>query len=532
MESPLCRPANGRLHRVLMIGVSALLLLFFVFIAAVSLAQTSVFRTEELWNEVVLYRRDSIMLNLGAILLTVLAATLGRKYVHVSDTPLWLLALLIGLYTLTVSTVWVLLVRSVPAADSGRLYETACQVIEGDFTAFHESAGDFYDGRSYFTLYPFQLGYLFISEIIYRIFGHATALPMELFNAVCIAAAYVGLLFCTERLFRRRSVTVLLAILLTVTLQPMLFTTFAYGNLPGFAAAVWAAWFLIGYLQRDRRRDVWRLLPTAVLLALAVLAKYNNLIWVVATGIVLIADALCRRRRWLSLVCLIPVVAIPLLAQQGVTALYEHRAGVSLGAGVGQWQYLQGGIEDSWMAPGWYNDISKGVFLEAGADREAADAASKESIAARLDEFAADPGMAVTFFACKALSQWNEPTYECIWVSQVKEHIGGWIPDAVASVYNGVTGEVLNFLFDRWQSVILWLLIAALVRLFTADGTEQLLFPTVLAGGVLYHMLFEAKSQYCLTYAVLMLPLAAYGLDAIARFAEKLLSHLRRPKKA
>ena len=34
-------------------------------------------------------------------------------------------------------------------------------------------------------------------------------------------------------------------------------------------------------------------------------------------------------------------------------------------------------------------------------------------------------------------------------------------------------------------------------------------------GGLLYHLLFEAKSQYALPYFVLLVPLAAWGLSRL-----------------
>ena len=39
-------------------------------------------------------------------------------------------------------------------------------------------------------------------------------------------------------------------------------------------------------------------------------------------------------------------------------------------------------------------------------------------------------------------------------------------------------------------------------------------------GGLLYHLLFEAKSQYALPYFVLILPIVAYGLFTLYRKVE------------
>ena len=46
------------------------------------------------------------------------------------------------------------------------------------------------------------------------------------------------------------------------------------------------------------------------------------------------------------------------------------------------------------------------------------------------------------------------------------------------------------------------------------------LLPLILLGGLSYHLLFEAKSQYALPYFMLLLPLAGAGLTALFRKVE------------
>ena len=46
-------------------------------------------------------------------------------------------------------------------------------------------------------------------------------------------------------------------------------------------------------------------------------------------------------------------------------------------------------------------------------------------------------------------------------------------------------------------------------------GAVQLMLPVTVLGGFLYHMLFEAKSQYIYPYMLLLLPLAARGLTMV-----------------
>ena len=51
--------------------------------------------------------------------------------------------------------------------------------------------------------------------------------------------------------------------------------------------------------------------------------------------------------------------------------------------------------------------------------------------------------------------------------------------------------------------------------LYRKTNIATVLLPLVLLGGFGYHLLFEAKSQYILTYIVLLLPYAAYALCTV-----------------
>ena len=60
------------------------------------------------------------------------------------------------------------------------------------------------------------------------------------------------------------------------------------------------------------------------------------------------------------------------------------------------------------------------------------------------------------------------------------------------------------------------------------DDAAALMIPVTILGGVLYHLLFEAKAQYAYPYMVYMLPLAAAGLCGLE---ERMARHLREKKR-
>ena len=69
---------------------------------------------------------------------------------------------------------------------------------------------------------------------------------------------------------------------------------------------------------------------------------------------------------------------------------------------------------------------------------------------------------------------------------------------------------------------------AGLLRLLRRGaGVLEAVLPLIVLGGALYHLIFEAKSQYAYVYAVLLVPLAAHGLEALLSGAQKRLSRMR-----
>ena len=69
------------------------------------------------------------------------------------------------------------------------------------------------------------------------------------------------------------------------------------------------------------------------------------------------------------------------------------------------------------MAPVEYNDMAKSNFLNANLDNKQADTLAKTDIKERLNKFKQDSHYRNNFFSKKILSQWNEPSYESLWVS-------------------------------------------------------------------------------------------------------------------
>ena len=498
--------------------IAVLAFIILGFLAVVSILQTSIIDPENYSTEIILYQADNVILNLAVFILLGAVIFLTRKsFDFFSKINMKFMEIGLVTFSLLLGFIWVCSVNSTPAADSYNIFETATEAVKGDYSSLINGSDfynkDYYGGYSYYNYYPFQLGFVFISEIIYRIFGTESSMPVQLINVICVSLSYLGIAKITKLIFKSRSIEFFAIIMLAGCFQPILFCTFAYGNIIGMCCAIWASLFLIKYFQTENYK---KLIPCAVLLVVATLAKYNNMIYLVAFGIVLLVHTIIKKK-WQSIAFALTLCIATVGASNLVIMSYEARANVELNDGVSQILYLDMGLNESYMAPGWYNGIALSTYKNNNLNSEAAEAQAKADLDSRLDIMGNDLSYTAEFFSKKFISQWNEPTFESIWVSKVKLHNENGLTNAV---YNGGLGKFLESYFNIYMQLIYVLFAIGLVLLIAKKkaNIETILLPLVVMGGFGYHLLFEGKSQYIMTYIILLIPVCAFGLSQLYNF--------------
>ena len=91
----------------------------------------------------------------------------------------------------------------------------------------------------YFRYYPFQLGYVLFNEFWVQVLNLSdNFLALEVLSVIFLAISYIAILLIVSRIFRNDEMVKLTAILLAGCLPAVLFCTFLYGNIPGFAFAI------------------------------------------------------------------------------------------------------------------------------------------------------------------------------------------------------------------------------------------------------------------------------------------------------
>ncbi len=509
--------SNGFVHFCLL-----LLAAVFFFLAVSGLLLTSKINPDFYIAERIIYSPDNIIINIIAAIAVLGAAVFlhckfsGRiKAVHCNIAEILMLVFIfaIGVY-------WVVSVKYIPQADSGMLARAAASAIAGDYSGLTQS--------DYFQIYPFQLGYVAILECIQRVFGTTNYTAMAISNVVFLAAAYFAVVHITKAVFQNHGVTLVTIILLGLCWQPALFCTFIYGNITGLALALLAVFFYIRYLQNDGARNI---ILFSLFAALAIVAKPNYWIYAIAIVICLLLQLIkkAKMRGAVSIAC---VLALSTAFISCVQMYYGWRADIEVDNGTPLTAHLAMGLQETGPAAGWNNGYTYNILRDNNYDIDAANQQINSDIRERIDAFIQNPRHIISFFALKTISQWNEPTFQSVWVSKAGAYADS-PPPVVDAIYKGAAGSALEQYFDLYIQSIYIAFFFGIVSLMRAmkkrtAGEEPPIFRRggavlllVILGGFFYHFFFEAKAQYILAYIPLLLPYAAYGLISFGSFATR-----------
>ena len=401
---------------------------------------------------------------------------------------------------------FVLAVGLLPRADSALVIEAAKRFAAGDFSPLE---------GEYFSRVSYQLGICLPLEGLARLLpGLDLNLLMQALNCA-ISAALMALLCGLAGGLSGDACTSGAAALLYLAFVPMLlFNMFVYGVLPMLLLCVLAMRCFARCARTGERRFG---VLYALLIGAAAALKPNAMIVMLALLICAAVHALQRKDGFLLLCAALSVVlcfALP----AGVIRLYELRAGVTLAPDTGMLLRLAMGMQDSMIAAGWYNGVIE-EYWPLSVTPEMEKAAALEMLAARLREFAADPAGAWAFFKEKCLTQWAEPSYDILWYGAVCGKSGRFNGLAHAIFRDGSPVRALLAgymnIFQQAAYVLALIGTCGMIKEKRIEAV-QLMLPVTVLGGFLYHMLFEAKSQYIYPYMLLLLPLAAAGMDLLA----------------
>ena len=250
-----------------------------------------------------------------------------------------------------------------------------------------------------------------------------------------------------------------------------------------------------------------------VFIAAAYVLKPNAAVPMIAMVIGAVIDML-RSRDVKVLLFAALSAALSVLAIKLVILQYEIRGGMKLTEDLSALARLVMGLKDGGGAAGWYNGYTD-KFLPLSVTAAEEHTMAMEDLKAVMAGFT--PGSLIVFLREKLLTQWLEPTLGCLWYGNLNGQHG---PLAALAALVYTQGSNLRALLEGYMNVFqqaLYLLSAVGAARLVKDKCDagRLVIPLIALGGVAYHLIFEAKSQYSYMYVLLMIPLAVQGMAAV-----------------
>ncbi|MBQ9416568.1 MAG: hypothetical protein IJU20_06985 [Clostridia bacterium] len=508
------------------ISVGFLLFLLFLTLSSFLLRADCVITDSN--DEQILFVRTSFWFSLCVTAILILLCLLVHHLNRMNKVRIPLPAYMAGMVLLVFSfgLKFLLSAQSAPTHDSWIVTRAADLASRGDFTFLN---------RAYFSNFPFQLGYVLWSEGWIRLFHlQDNYLPLEIVNLVCLCVAECALVDWVRTVTGKESVARSCCVLFVFCLPPVLFSTFLYGNLPGLCFAALCLSLLCRFA---RSRHPVSGLAGALCAGLAVMLKKNNLILIVAIlllgGVALVRDILLHAQEWKAkeklkrilppFFCLALVLSLSILLPGLAQRHYEKRTGNEYGSGVPMICWIDMGLHEGRSEAGWYSyEYTLGNYYDNNCDAEKTSAAAKGQIKERLDELWKNSDLRRDFFARKLQSMWNEPTGQSIWNVTVRDHYRdmGKLATALCVTHADRTTRFMQC----YQQLLYTLASVGVIGLLLRRKQYPLSafsVPLFVLGGLLYHLLAEAKSQYAISYMVMLVPLAAIGIEGLYERCKK-----------
>ena len=456
------------------------------------------------YAEWTLYRVDNVILIMVLFMITIFVfLVIDHRYSLAKlNTKKLIWALII--FTFVFSVTWVYISHSEPVADRLFVSMIASEFIKGNYSAFNVD--------HYLYLYPYQLGIVAFIEIIYRIVGSDYYQVVQLLNAIAVCLTFFSLYRITKLSFGEKISKVIL-ILLFGCFCAMFFCTYVYGNLFGLAFASLALWMELAYLESGKTKYI---VISIICISIGIILKNNYSIVLIAMVTMLVINFF-KKKEALYVIFAVLMVSCSICSQSAFNSYYSNRANIKINEGIPMVTFFAMGLQDGWFGKGTYNKYTVKTYESAKYDEKKAAQIGVENVKEQMTTYLQNPGKGLIFFSEKISLQWTEPTYMSIWESNCANNHTQILSEFTQSMYVGFWHNLFVGFMNFYQSFI-WICASYYIIVKRKVlNASQMLLGMIIIGGFVFHIVWEAKSQYIIQYFIFAIPYAAAGFVEILK---------------
>lgn len=451
-------------------------------------------------DEHTFYIKDYALVISAGLVCFVAILTFLRKKVRVSEKGIRILLTLctIAWFAVLISIVYFTRLPSV--YDQYRVYNGTVQLLQGNYTEWQP--------YNYFHAYPYLNGMVLMECPIIWLFGADKAhIALQYINILFWYIALLAISKLAELYFGKKAgIFTYLALLGFI---PMWFyVTFVYGTLPGLCFSASALLLEKKYEETEK----WKYMAGSLIcIFFGVAWKSNYQIFLIALMILFFLEGV-RKKRWQPLAGVAVSLFLLCFELSFFSAVMHGITGESVKGGTPTIAWVAMGLQDSSIAPGWYNSYTEIIPVEYDHDVEAMKAASWQNLKDTFDLFSREPDYCMRFFFRKLASMWNNPAFQCF-TEVTKCNTGGtlnyWMKDLLYD--GGIKNIVLRVILDLMHSMTLFGMVLHVILNRKKHKLVDAALIITFLGGFFFHVVWEAMGQYAVPYYVLLMPYAVQG---------------------
>ncbi len=391
-----------------------------------------------------------------------------------------------------------------PVYDQSMVYHSAHALLKGDYSAWKMG--------EYFSMLPYQNGMVLMICPFATLFKEYAWLMLQIFNIPVLFLAYAGIGKIVALMWDKKTAYyTYLALLAVIPMWTQV--TFVYGVIPGFCLSVWAVYFSVLFEKTGKWRNI---IISGICLFSAIMWKSNTEIFLLALCIMLLVDGV-RKKNWKSFAGCLILAGFAILEIKGVPWVLHLITGENTTNGIPMTAWLAMGLQESGIAPGWYNEFPMNLYRKVSSDPDVIRGEVLKSFRDSFLLFRQEKSYAVRFFARKTASMWADPAFQFFTNVNTRNLNAALSYPVKDFFYNGgITNTIMYLLLDVLQSIHYFGIVLYLIIKRKELKLENAHLLAAFLGGFLFHFIGEAKSHYVMPYYLITVPYVVQGYREIA----------------
>ncbi len=402
--------------------------------------------------------------------------------------------------------VWVLFCESYPRFDQEKIYAEAMAM-----------AG--YTDRPlspwYFTTFSRQRGMLFLMILLMKLFG-PSVMSWRILNVI----GYVAILVCIYCISSRLSGDTNEAFLTTAItfcfIPLIIYTSFQYGTILAIAFLIWGFYCILRFAEKPLYHYA---ILGGVFLTLGVQMHQSALIALVAAVIFLIIN--CNKRNFKKyMIGILIMLCIFMITSKSIDISYQLITGYESTETLPASATIYMGItsDNESGGPGAMNSTEQDLFARNNGDHDVTNKEAVSLIIETVKEYL-NGERSIGFFREKIKYQWLEPSMGAqknIYCNEPELNYPQHSDRYVEFCRSPLREISFRLLVIYMIAVYFMAVITGIYTLFDKDRSDiHFLIQLFFVGGFTFQLFWESLSRYCLSYYVLLMIEAGFGVKLI-----------------